>query len=326
LITFCKYIRQAYNEIKKEIEDEEYTKAITTYLACILSNLSRKLNTISVWNGTVQNALGRQAIAMMWEYPEANPLGETAGSWKTYLSSMLLALKKIQVINHPKSINKESATRISANEDFYDAIITDPPYYDQVPYSDLSNFFYVWLKRCIDFLYPEIFTTTLTPKRSEIIQDDFNNKSKEFFQIQMKQVFSEFNRILKQNGIIILVYAHRTTEAWETVIKALYEENLIVTASWPLHTERPARLIAQGTASLASSVFIVCRKRQAEEDGFIDDVEKELKEKLYERLDYFWSQNIRGADFFMSAIGPAVQVFGKYKKVYTLEGDRKSVV
>ncbi|MEQ8192198.1 MAG: DUF1156 domain-containing protein, partial [Candidatus Eremiobacterota bacterium] len=187
LTVFCKYIRQTYEEILKECHNEEYVKAITTYLSCILSNLSRKLNNIAVWNGTIQNAFGRQAIAMMWEYPEGNPLSESAGSWKTYMDSILNGIENICFYNYAKVISKESATRLSSSNDYYDLLISDPPYYDSVPYSDLSDFFYVWLKRCLNDLYPDIFVTQLTPKRSEIIQDTFNKKTKEFFELKMKE-------------------------------------------------------------------------------------------------------------------------------------------
>ena len=181
------------------------------------------------------------------------------------------------------------------------------------------------MKRSINNLYSDIFTTELTPKRSEIIQDSLKNKTKEFFEQKMRSFFMEINRILGIDGLCILVYAHKSTSAWETLINGLLSENIMVTASWPIHTERSVRLIAKDSAALASSVFIVCRKRTAEEEGFLDDVEKELKEVLYERLNYFWSQGIRGADFFMSAIGPAVQVFGRYKKVQTYEGKELTV-
>jgi len=130
---------------------------------------------------------------------------------------------------------------------------------------------------------------------------------------------------LKDSGILVLVFAHKSTAAWETLLKALLDNDLVVTASWPIETEKPGRTRAIGSAALASSVFIVCRKRSAHDDGFVDDVEPALQVRLHERLDYFWSQGIRGADFFMSAIGPAVEVFGRYKRVLKLSGDEVTV-
>jgi putative DNA methylase len=133
------------------------------------------------------------------------------------------------------------------------------------------------------------------------------------------------HRTLKNEGILVIVFAHKSTAAWETILKALLDSNLVVTASWPIETEKPGRTRAIGSAALASSVFIVCRKRSAHDDGFVDDVEPALKERLHERLDYFWSQGIRGADFFMSAIGPAVEVFGHHKRVLKLSGEEVTI-
>jgi adenine-specific DNA methylase len=122
------------------------------------------------------------------------------------------------------------------------------------------------------------------------------------------------------------MFAHKTTAAWETLIAGLLKSGLVVAASWPLHTERPGRLLSIGTASLASSVTLVCRKRAHDAmTGFWDDVRKELQQVAKERLDFFWSQGIRGADFFISAIGPALSVFGKYEKVTKLSGEEVTV-
>ena len=122
------------------------------------------------------------------------------------------------------------------------------------------------------------------------------------------------------------MFAHKSTAAWETLLAALLDMDLVVTASWPIETEKPGRITCdRNSAALASSVFIVCRKRSAHEDGFLDDVEPALHARLHERLDYFWSQGIRGADFFMSAIGPAVEVFGKHKRVLKLSGEEVTI-
>ena len=193
-----------------------------------------------------------------------------------------------------------------------------------MPYADLSDFFYVWLKRTVGFLYPEVFRTPLTPKSAEIIQEPTRHAgdtaAKVFYEREMTRAFAESCRILRPDGIFVIVFAHKSTSAWETLLNSLLDAGLIVTASWPLHTERPGRLRAHDSAALASSIFIVCRVRAAESDGYLDDVRQELTATIRERLDFFWSHGIRGADFFISAIGPAVSVFGRYSKVYNLDG------
>jgi adenine-specific DNA methylase len=222
-----------------------------------------------------------------------------------------------------------TSTRLPFSDGHFDAVITDPPYYDAVPYADLSDFFYVWLKRSVGFLYPNLFRTPLTPKSAEIIQEparhDNDTTAKSFYEREMIHAFAEARRVLKPNGIFTVVFAHKSTAAWETLINSLLEAGLMVTASWPLHTEMPGRLRAMGSAALASSIFIVCRVRAAETEGYLDDVREELATTIRERLDFFWKQGIRGADFFISAIGPAVSIFGRYSKVYRLDGSQVGV-
>jgi adenine-specific DNA methylase len=222
-----------------------------------------------------------------------------------------------------------TATRLPWPDNFFDAVLTDPPYYDNVNYSALSDFFYVWLKRTVGDLYPELFSTPLTPKSEEIVQDPNRQNRREaaraFFEQRLTQAFREIHRVLKPDGIAVIVFAHKTTEAWETVINALLEAGLYMTASWPIHTEMQTRLNAQETASLASSIYMVCRKRTTNEVGEYPTVRKEIEARVREKLAQFWAEGIRGADFFMSAIGPAVEAFGKYVRVEKLSGEPVSV-
>ena len=142
----------------------------------------------------------------------------------------------------------------------------------------------------------------------------------------MAASFKEIARALSDDGIAWVMFAHKTTAAWETLVGAIQVSGLCVTASWPLHTEMMGRMIALGTASLASSVTLICRRRASTTgSGLWDDVRQELRQVAQERLDFFWSQGIRGADFFISAIGPALSVFGKYERVTKLSGEEVTV-
>jgi adenine-specific DNA methylase len=145
------------------------------------------------------------------------------------------------------------------------------------------------------------------------------------FEEMLTQAFSEIHRVLKPDGIAVIVFAHKTTEAWETVINALLEAGLYMTASWPIHTEMQARLRAQESAALASSIYMICRKRTASEVGEYPTVRREIEARVRQKLAQFWAEGIRGADFFMSAIGPAVEVFGKYARVEKLSGEPVTV-
>jgi len=222
-------------------------------------------------------------------------------------------------------VQRASADQLPFESHYFDAILTDPPYYDAIPYSDLSDYFYVWLRRALGEQHPAIFATDLTPKRSEMVQNPGHGKSSAFFETAMSRAFCEMHRTLKDNGILVLVFAHKSTSAWDTLLHALLSNNLVITASWPIQTEKPGRMRANSSAALASSVFIVCRKRLAHDDGFLDDIEPALEARLHERLGYFWSAGIRGADFFMSAIGPAVEVFGRYQRTLRLTGEEVSI-
>ena len=199
-----------------------------------------------------------------------------------------------------------------------------PPYYDNVPYSYLSDFFYVWLKRTLVDAYPELFSTPLTPKRNEIVA--YSEVPAEFidgthyFETTLKMSFQEIYRVLKTNGVAVIVYAHKSTEGWETLINSLLDSSLIVSGAWPLNTERKSRLRAQDSATLASSIYIVARKMEREPTGFYNEVKAEMTTHLNAKLHRLWEEGLGGADFFIAAIGSAIEVFGKYEQVMDLEG------
>ena len=177
-------------------------------------------------------------------------------------------------------------------------------------------------------LYPELFATPLTPKSKEIVAYTYNRsweEAKRFFEGMITQAFREIYRVLKPNGIAVIVFAHKSTEAWEAIINSLLNSGLVLTASWPIHTEMKSRLRAKESAALASSIYMVCRKRTKEEVAYFKDIKKELEKRIKEKLDQFWEQGISGSDFFVSAIGPAVEVFGRYSRVERLTGEPVSV-
>jgi len=218
-----------------------------------------------------------------------------------------------------------SATKLPYPHNYFDAVFTDPPYYDNVPYSHLSDFFYVWLKRSIGDLYPKLFMTPLTPKSKEIVayshQQGGFEAGKKYFEEMLKKSFKEISRVLKPNGIATIVYTHKSTSGWETLINSLLESNLVVTASWPIDTEMKARLRAKESAALASSIYFVCRKMERKEVGWLNEVKEEIKNHIYRKLESLWEEGISGADYFISAIGSAIEIFGKYRKVMDYEGN-----
>ena len=233
-------------------------------------------------------------------------------------------MEKIREIHIP-TIFQASATSLPYPDNYFDAVFTDPPYYDNVPYSYLSDFFYVWLKRSIGDLYPELFMTPLTPKSKEIVayshQEGGFEAGKRYFEEMLKKAFKEISRVLKPNGIATIVYTHKSTSGWETLINSLLESDLVVTASWPIDTEMKVRLRAKESAALASSIYFVCRKIKRKEIGWYTEVKEEIKKHIYQKLDRLWQEGITGADYFVAAIGSAVEIFGKYEKVVDYEGN-----
>jgi len=224
-------------------------------------------------------------------------------------------------------VTQASATELPYPDNYFDAVFTDPPYYNNVPYADLSDFFYVWLKRSVGDLYPELFMTPLTPKTKEITEmaswdkERYAYKDKNFFESMLKKAFREIARVLKPDGIATIVYTHKSTSGWETLINSLLNSGLVPTASWPIDTEMKARLRAKESAALASSIYFVCRKMERKETGWLNEVEEEIKNHIYRKLEALWEEGVSGADYFISAIGSAIEIFGKYKKVMDYEGN-----
>ncbi|MCL2824287.1 MAG: hypothetical protein FWD57_09870 [Polyangiaceae bacterium] len=337
LATFSRHIRSIEPEIRAAVSGfgnaaaepaDDLAAAVTTYLGLCVSKLADFCSTITVLHSHGSPRPGHtfrmQTVPMTWDYLEINPISDGAASWTKITSDIDATISRLAFPGHAH-VRLASADCLPFESCTFDAIITDPPYYDAIPYSDLSDYFYIWLRRMLTPTHPSIFSTELAPKRSEIVQNPAHNKSAEFYERGMSRAFCEIHRTLKDSGIVVLVFAHKSTAAWERLLTALNENDLIPSASWPIETESPGRMRAHGSSALASSIFLVCRKRRAIGDGFVDDVESQLNIRLHERLDYFWTHGIRGADFFMSAIGPAIEVFGSHKQVLRLSGEQVSI-
>lgn len=330
LITFTEKIKKAHREMIEEGYDKEYAKAILSYLGLLMDMVSAFSNTLCRWDNTseaIKQLYSRNALPMIWDFPESNPFSSSTGSlmsiWK-YQTKVIENLCKIESSEIP-SVTQSSVTHLPYPNDYFDAVFTDPPYYDNVPYSYLSDFFYVWLKRAIGDLYPDLFLTPLTLKREEMVaytHEDSMVEAKKKFEEMLGQAFKEIYRVLKPGGIANIVYAHKTTDGWETVINALLDSGLIVTAAWPISTEMRGRLRAQKSAALASSIYIVARKPDySKETGFYEEVKGELKKRLGEKLSILWDEGVSGPDFFVASIGAGLEVLGKYDRIIDYSGN-----
>jgi adenine-specific DNA methylase len=333
LTSIVRSVRAAINVVRRN-STADYASAVGAFLGVSLDWFADKSTKLTRWHNSgekISGTFSRQALPMVWDYAEVNPFSGVGADFTSGLVWGLRVLERISFSHPAGNATRSSATGLPFHAGEMAAVITDPPYYDAVPYSDLSDFFYVWLKRTIGDIFIDDFRTPLTPKNQELIAYYGQGrrtvqKPPQWYESGMRDAFAEMQRVVSKTGIVCVMFAHKTTSAWETIIAGLLQSGLVVTGSWPLSTEMRTRMVARGTAALASSVTLVCRKRAQEAgDGFWDDVRRELQQFTKERLDFFWSQGIRGADFFISAIGPALSVFGKYERVTKLSGEEVTV-
>jgi adenine-specific DNA methylase len=319
----------------KKVDHGALARAVMGYLALTLTRTSEFLSRATRWKPSAEcpvNVFSRQAIPMLWDYEENNPFSGASGSWQAMFERMLYGSE--ENIQYPWDqvgcVQHGSATSLPFSDNQLDAILTDPPYYDNVPYASLSDFFYVWLKRTVGEQFPELFSTPTVPKSEEAIMEPTRHESKEeakvFFERMLSESFQEMHRVLKPEGVVVAVYAHKTTEGWETMLNGLIDAGFVVTGSWPIHTEMKARLRSAQSAALASSIYMVCRKTEREPLGFWNDIQPQIKQRVEEKLEQFWEADvIRGGDFFISAIGPGMEAYSRFDRVETYDGDIISV-
>ena len=338
ITTLVRHVGEAYTEMLKDGLDAEYAKAVGTYLGLAISRLTSEHSSLARWNAAgqkVQGALGLQALPMVWDFAEVNPWGQSVGYTRTAISlaSSSIEFSSKVSLTSQADVVAQDARQNSGNG--FSVAITDPPYYDSINYADLSDFFYVWLKRSVGFLHPDLFPMPLTPKREQIVMNVYGtekhgrNGKEEAHRRYVAGMAHSFRVIadsLVPSGLAGVVFAHTDPDAWATLIESLVAARLVPTASWPIDTEMRTKLSASTQARLKTSVWMVCRKHESEAaEAFLSDVMDDMRPVIRERLLYFWSKGIRGADFFISAIGPALSVFGRNSRVLRPDGSEVSV-
>ncbi|MCS3920425.1 DUF1156 domain-containing protein [Fervidibacter sacchari] len=337
LCTFGKWVREAYRQILQETDDLKFAKAVATYLALAMDRLADYNATLCLWHVTgekIAHVFTQHDLKMAWDYVEINPFSSVTGAWQGAVDWLVRYLTRESRIPQAGFAHLGSAASLPFPDKHFDAVIIDPPYHDNVPYADLSDFFYVWLRRTIGDLYPEAFKWTLTPKDEEAVVNParFGGGKKgeqiaqAHYQRLMQKSFEEIYRVLKPEGMAVVMFTHRSTEAWERLIQSLLDAGLYPTASFPVHTEMEASTHQRGKGAIRSTILMACRRRPENAPiGWYAQVRAEMEQVIPQRLKEFWDAGIRGADFFISAIGPSVGVFGRFRKVMHPDGREVSI-
>jgi putative DNA methylase len=337
LTTLSDLVLEARDRVIADGGSTDYADAVATYLACIVSKTADYNCTGAVWypnEDRPKNLFARQAIPMIWDYPEINVLADIGGTWTGCLRVVTDAMAGLDVQPganaHVQQINAE-ALQIPNNA----VTCTDPPYYDNVPYADLSDFFYVWLRRSLQRIYPELLGTMLTPKADELVADHMRHDGKEnaerFFEDGFRHVFTQICKATPNDFPITVFYAFKQAESerdgdhastgWETLLEGMIQSGWAVTATWPARTERAARIRDIKANALASSIVLACRPRPASA-GFTDrrGLINALREEFPEALRKLEQGSVAPVDLRQAAIGPGMAIFSRYARVNEPDG------
>jgi len=312
----------------------------------MIDRLSNQCSTLARWNNggeKIEGVFDRFTLSMLWDFAEVNPLGERSGAFSSnidWVSRVNQHLDRALQYAVSPTILQESA--LAEKEKTYDAIVTDPPYYDAIPYSDTMDYFYVWLRRAVYGLSDEVdraFKGSFGPKWNhddddgELIDDPSRfegdkEASKRAYEEGMFRAFQSCHDSLNKDGRLCIVFANKNPDAWETLVSSVIRAGFVVDASWPIETEMATRTRAKSSAALSSSIWLVCRKRlKTARPGWDSSVIDEMQNNITERLRQFWDAGIRGPDFVWAATGPAMEAYSKHPVVKKADepGERMSV-
>jgi adenine-specific DNA methylase len=327
LVSIIRSLPEAMQHHSNEALWIDATKA---FLACTLDRFADRASVVTTWQTNAEklgHTFVRWALPMAWDFAESNPLADSTGGFvqaiewvDRYISHALVALKGAPV---PDVLQTSAMQGIDKR---FDLIITDPPYYDAIGYAVLMDFFYVWLRRLLfgdNEAYDRAFSNPLGPKwdrarsEGELVDDASRfdrdkHASKRSYEDGMAQAFQACHRSLNDGGRFVVVFANKQPDAWETLVGALIRSGFVVDGSWPIQTERQSRTRAMSSAALASSVWLVCKKRPAARAGWDTAVLGEMNERIQVQLRAFWDAGIRGPDFVWAATGPALEAFSRY--------------
>ncbi|MDR3458061.1 MAG: DUF1156 domain-containing protein [Verrucomicrobiae bacterium] len=336
IAALIKLVGEAHRRIKNEV-DPSFADAIATCLAIAVNRQADYSTSLCSWHLTgekLNHTYGRQALGIIWDFAEVCPFADGSGNFEGAYSWVAGVCQRVSESDLlPGHVERASATEHPLPDDSVTAFVTDPPYYDAVPYADLSDFFYVWFKRSVGKIYPELCRDELTPKKLEVVQlaernPIYSYKTKENFESLMKQSLAEGRRTTHPSGVGVIVFAHKSTGAWETMLQAVIDAGWVIVASWPIDTEMGTRLRAMNSATLSSSVHLVCRPREnpdgsvrTDEIGDWRDVLQALPIRIHEWMPRLAEEGVVGADAIFACLGPALEIFSRYSRVEKANGE-----
>lgn len=317
-----------------------YGEAAGVYLAFAVDKSANLWSSIVSWmndRGAFRETFARQAIPMVWDYAEANPFSSSGGNFLQFIERCADTVLLLNGSNDGNAIQADAQSDCGLRQIM---VSTDPPYYDNICYADLSDFFYVWMRRSLKDSYPDVFRTMLVPKEEELIATPYRHegsteKAKKFFEDGMLSACRQIYQYAKEDIPVTVYYAYKQSDAddagaastgWETMLSAIVQAGFALTGTWPVRTESPGRSVAQGTNALASSIVLVCRKRpedapQTTRRNLIGTLRRELRPALKKLQE----SNIAPVDLAQSAIGPGMGVFSRYRQVLEADGKPMSV-
>ena len=327
-------IRGVLEEMEACGYPDDWREALVGCLAPSISRLADRCSALATWTNDhdkIRSTFARFALPMVWDFAESCPLTDTTGGFiqaVEWIARVCQHTQEATEVAPPATVMRQSALDLQLDE--FDLICTDPPYYDAIPYSDLMDFFHVWLRRVLQGLSPEIdaaFVEALGPKwdagenDGELIDDASRfggdrSASKQSYEDGMARTFGRFHASLRDDGRLVVVFANKNPDAWETLVSALIRSGFVVTGSWPVQTERHNRQRSLSSAALASSIWIVCRTRPTTaRAGWDRRVLDEMRKNITDQLRDFWDAGIRGPDFVWAATGPALEAYSRHPVV-----------
>ena len=330
-------VRDVARSIVAETHDRELADAVITCLALIVSNSLQYQCSIATYlsDGTKSAFIQGQSLGMKMDFVEANPLiAELVGGFDYSLQKTLTGLEYLGSFDYePGAAFNQSALTPFLPDDSTDLIATDPPYYDVIPYADCSDFFHVWLHRMLHKTSQSFFVDSLSRKDEEIVQlaernEKYRARTKEWFEQRMRDALAAWRRVTKPDGKAVIVFAHKETKAWEALLSAVLDAGWIITAPWPLDSENSARMRANKSAVLSSSIHLICEPREnlvgslrGDVTGDWRDVLVELPRRIHEWMPRLAEEGVVGADAIFACLGPALEIFSRYSRVEKSSGE-----